>query len=203
MLNPTAGSPCKFSVYGVRNETHSDDKVPLLGSIKLAEKPVQVKVVSHWCDQLQGDKKAVMYLRLKKADGTTVDHDLFGVFQRGEDLKYIHWAELKDDDVVTKAEAGDEYEILTVTGPSGSYKEQDDVEGEIEYAAELRVFMLNMQINAKMDDPTPVPDSNVQKAVSTNENTEFEPLWTHIRDNLKSLGRIKDSEVPSNMIGLW
>ena len=104
---------------------------------------------------------------------------------------------------MTKAEANDEYEILTITGVDGSYKEQEDVDGEIEYKAELRVFMLNMQVNFKLDDTAAVPEVNTVKKCSTDEQTEFEPLWGHIRDNLKSLGRIKDGEVPQNMTGLW
>ena len=202
-MDPVADAPIKFSCYGVRNQSSSKDPQPLMPAAKLLQKPAQIKVVSHWCDQLQGKKTAQMLLRLKKAGGETVDHDLFGIFQRGEDLKYIHWAELKDEEVVTKAEAGDEYEILTITGEDGQYKEQDDVEGYIEYKAELRVFMLNMQVNFKADDPQPVPESNLVKKCSTDENTEFEPLWGHIRDNLKTMGRIKDAEVPGNMQGLW
>ena len=163
-MDPAPDKPVKFSCYGVRNQSGSEEPKSLMGAAKLLQKPVQIKVVCHWCDQLQGKKTAQMLLRLKRGGETVVDHDLFGIFQRGEDLKYIHFAELKDEDVVTKAEAGDEYEILTITGEDDKYKEQDDVEGFIEYKAELRVFMLNMQVNFKMDDQEQVPEGNTVKA---------------------------------------
>ena len=89
------------------------------------------------------------------------EQDIFGVFQRGEDLKYIHFAEFKNEEIVTKAEKGDQYQIVSICGKNGEYKEDDEVEGTIPYDATIRVMMLNMQINHKIDDTTPVPEGNV------------------------------------------
>ena len=64
--------------------------------------------------------------------------------------------------------------------------------------------MLQMQFNFNaIDDTTPVPEGNKVFGESKDEQTEFVPLWGHIRDNLKTMGRIKDSDVPTNMVGLW
>ena len=115
-------------------------------------------------------------MKLFAADGTTLkaEKDVFGIFQRGEDLKYIHSVEFTNDDIVTKAEAGDKYQMLTVCGENGSYKEDEEIEGEIPYDAEVRVFMLNCKINHKVDDTTPVPDANKEFLHNTDDGkTEF------------------------------
>ena len=105
-------------------------------------KPVQIKCVSHWCDQLQGPKTAQLILKLLRNGAVVKEHDLFGIFQRGEDLKYIHWADLKGEEIVTAAQPGDEYQLFTISGENGEYKEDEEVEGTIPYNATVRVFML-------------------------------------------------------------
>ena len=78
--------------------------------LKVLNKPVQIKVVTHWCDQLLGEKMAKMHLRLIRDGKVIKDHDLFGIFERGDDEKYIHWAEMREnDEIVSMAEVGDEY----------------------------------------------------------------------------------------------
>lgn len=147
---------------------------------------------------------AQILLRLKRGGNVIAEQDLFGVFQRGEDLKYIHFAEFQQEEIVTKAEPGDEYELYTICGVDGEYVEDPTVEGTIPYKGDVRVFMLQMQINHKMNDTTPVPTSNVGFKESTDENTDFKVLWGHIRENLVTMGRIKTAgEVPDHMDHLW
>ena len=75
--------------------------------------------------------------------------------------------------------------------------------GMIPFKAEVRLFYLCMQIDSKLDDTAAVPDSNVVQAESTDEQTDFKVLWPHLRDNLKTMGRIKPAEVPLNLKELW
>ena len=94
--------------------------------------------------------------------------------------------------------------MYTICGENGSYKEDEEIEGEIPYDAEVRVFMLNCRINHKADDTTPVPDTNKVFLHNTDDGkTEFQPLWPHIRDNLKTMGRIKDADVGPKFSGMW
>ena len=173
--------------------------------IQIKQKPVQICVVSHWCDQLQGEKMAHLILRLTNGGNTKAEVDLFDLFQRGEDLKYIHSNELKSDSpIVAQAAEGDCYELYSICGVNGEYVEDPEVEGTIPYDGDVRVFMLQMQINHKENDGTAIPPGNISFKESTEENTDFKVLWTHIRENLITMGRIKQNgEVPANMDHLW
>lgn len=147
---------------------------------------------------------ARLLLRLNRGGATVVEQDLFGIFQRGEDLKYIHFVEFQNEEIVTQAQPGDEYELLSICGVNGEYVEDPTVEGTIPYEGDVRIFMLQMQINHVMNDATPVPDTNLAYKDSPDENTDFKVLWGHIRDNLITMGRIKATgEVPPNMDHLW
>ena len=44
-----------------------------MAEVTLVEKPVQILVISHWCDQLEGEKMAKVLLRIVKADGSQKD----------------------------------------------------------------------------------------------------------------------------------
>lgn len=102
--------------------------------------------MSHWCDHLEGTKSAKVVLRLIKASGETLDRDIFGGYhQRGEDEKYIHYEDLQEsEDIVAQADVGDELQVCTICGKDDKYKEFEDVDGFIEYEAEVRLFAFNM-----------------------------------------------------------
>ena len=95
------GKPTQFKIYGVRNIQDSTDKIAVCGNMKILDKPCQVRVVSHWCDQLQGPKTAQTFLQLLRGGNVVEEQDLFGIFDRGEDLKYLHWNDLRDVPVVS------------------------------------------------------------------------------------------------------
>lgn len=167
-----------------------------MAEVTLVEKPVQIFVVSHWCDQLEGDRMAKVQLRLVKADGSQKDITLFGgEHQRGDDVKYIHSHIIEegtlDEDFINSASAGDKLQVLTICGKNGSYKEFEEVEGEIEYEAEVRLWFFQLQANAQKDDETEVPSNNIHSVESTEENTDFKAMWPVLRDNLINMGRIK------------
>ena len=78
--------------------------------------------------------------------GEILDRDIFGGYhQRGEDEKYIHYEDLQEtEDIVSQAEVGDELQVCTICGKDDKYKEFEDVDGFIEYEAEVRLFAFNM-----------------------------------------------------------
>ena len=200
-----ATAPIRFLAYGVRNKEGTNDTVSTGLKAAVHTKPVQIKVISHWCDQLQGPKTGKIMVKLCAPDGSVKEQvDVFDTFQRGEDLKYIHFVEFAaDHPIVSKAEVNDTYETFTISGTHGSYKEDEEIEGEIPYEAEVRLFYYCMQVNHKKDDTMPPPESNVVLKKSETEQTDFVTLWPHIRDNLKTMGRIKDADVPVIYNGMW
>ena len=48
----------------------------------------------------------------------------------------------------------------------------------------------------------PPPANNVF-VMSEKENTHFQKMWPHLRDNLKRMNRINDDSVPNNLKELW
>ena len=151
-----AGTPILISLWGVQNKTNTDDP-KVEAEVVLVDKPAQYAIVSHWCDHLEGKKTAKVILRLLKNDAVHAEQDIFGGYhQRGEDEKYIHYEDLRGEDIVTQAEPGDKLQVCTICGPNDQYKEFEDVEGFIEYEAETRLFAFNMQINKDVD-AGPVP----------------------------------------------
>ena len=161
--------------------------------------------MSHWCDHLEGERTAKVILRLIKASGETIDKDIFGGYhQRGDDGKYIHSEDIRTGEaIIDSAEVGDKLQVCTISGKNGSYKEFEDVEGEIDYDAEVRLFMFEMQITATVDDMTMPPPANNVFVMSEKENTHFQKMWPHLRDNLKRMNRINDDSVPNNLKELW
>ena len=95
-----AGTPILISLWGVQNKTNSDDP-KVEASVTLVDKPVQYAIVSHWCDHLEGTKSAKVVLRLLKGGNVHLEKDIFGGYhQRGEDEKYIHWEDLRDNEEI-------------------------------------------------------------------------------------------------------
>lgn len=96
-----ADAPLKFQLFGVRNNSNSEEPQPLVAPLTLINKPCQIQVVCHWFDHLHGPMRAAkILLRLKRGDDIVVEEDLFGTFQRGDDLVYIHHREFLDEPIV-------------------------------------------------------------------------------------------------------
>ena len=199
-----AGTPIRISLYGVHNKTNSDEP-QVEAEVVLVEKPAQYGIVSHWCDHLEGERSAKVILRLKKASGETVLMDIFdGYHQRGDNGKYIHFEDIRAGEaIIDQAEAGDTLQVCTICGKNGAYKEFEDVEGEIDYEAEVRLFMFEMQITATIDNMTQPPATNIIFKMSEKENTHFQAMWPHLRENLKRMSRIQDNSVTENLKELW
>ena len=176
-------------------------------TVTLAEKPVQICIVSHWCDHLEGTKTAKALLRLTKAsDGTIVEQELFGgLFERGDDGKYIHFEVLDANDKLVKmCDPGDKLSVCTICGLDGSYKELEEPDEDIEYEAEVRLFMFNLQLNTKEWDDTPPSAENKIDLMSDKENTDFRAMWPHLRNNLIKMGRLKKEDVTEPRLDfLW
>ena len=77
----------------------------LMGSIELKIKPVQLLLISHWHDHLEGPKTGKLQLRLMRGGAPVGEPcDIFnGYHQRGEDMLFIHYQDIKEEPIVTEA----------------------------------------------------------------------------------------------------
>lgn len=118
---------------------------------------------------------------------------------------FLHHADIRDEDVVKKAEAGDTLEVISVCGKNGNFIESwPDEDLELPFEAETRILFWNMQINTVDNDATAVSaEDTVKVKPDYGENTDFERMWPCLRDNLIFQDRIKPEEMPENLTNLW
>ena len=54
-----------------------------------------------------------------------------------------------------------------------------------------------------MDDPTKPDPANIVEEECKTEGTEFKQLWPHVKKNLITMDRIRESDVPVIFSDLW